>query len=81
LEKYFGSAKQNSISIIYTTEEENERSLDLIAPNEHVYKYLMKTLTSLLKGIKISKGRMSVEMRYLKKKWEGVIDNVVIYIF
>ena len=69
-EKYFKSAVLNSLSLIYIDEHRNERSLDLIAPNQHVFAYLIDTLTALIKSIKYMFDSMSIDIRYFKKQWE-----------
>jgi hypothetical protein len=76
LEKYFGAAKDNSLSLIYISDN-TERSLDIIAPNEHVYEFVVSAINAQLERIRQEKLDMSIEKRFLKKRWEGALYHVI----
>jgi len=67
----FGPAEDRSLSVIYTDEDAKERSLDILAPNEHVFKYVNRVLRKVVADLNEEKLKTSVEKRYLKAKWEA----------
>lgn len=67
----FGPASDRSLSVIYTNDEGKETSLDLVAPNDHVFKYVNRVLRKVVADLNEEKRRTSVEKRFLKAKWEA----------
>ncbi len=70
--KLFQLATDNSFSIFYIDEEGVERSLDVIAPNSLVFKFVYNAISFLYEKAKFNLKTTSLEKRYLKRKWEGM---------
>jgi phosphatidylinositol phospholipase C delta len=69
--KTFEGASDRSISVIYTDDIGVETSLDLLAPNDHVFKYINRVIRKVVADLNEEKRTASVEKRYLKAKWEA----------
>ena len=67
----YGIAASRSISIIYTDDDGNETSLDLLSPNDFVLKYIERCVRKAVHMIEYDKKNISAEKRFLKAKWEG----------
>lgn len=66
----FGSVKQNSFSIIYQDDEGHERSLDVIAQTNEVFRYWYDGLNSVLKEIEYFQKHSTLDERFLKHKFQ-----------
>lgn len=72
-EKVYGIAHERSISVIYTNDDGEETSLDLLSPNDFVLKYINRCIRKAVSNIEYDKKHISKEKRFLKAKWEGQI--------
>ena len=75
-EKVYGIAHERSISIIYSNEDGEETSLDLLSPNDFVLKYINRCIRKAVSNIEYDKKHISKEKRFLKAKWEGQITII-----
>lgn len=66
----FADAQERSFTIVYRTEDGEERTLDLIAPSPEIFKLWYSGLNHLLKTIDEKKKKFSLDALYLKSLWE-----------
>lgn len=66
----FGDAQDKSFTIVYRNEDNEEKTLDLIAPSPEIFKLWYSGLNLLLKNIQEKRNKSSLDALYLKSLWE-----------
>ncbi|RYH16659.1 hypothetical protein EON65_29675 [archaeon] len=66
----YGAASEKSFSIIFLDEDNQERTLDLIAPSPDVFKLWYGALSTLVKNLKMQRENFSPDALYLKSLWD-----------
>lgn len=75
LSSKFAQVKQNSFSVIYTNNNGEETSLDLIAPAPQVFQYWFDGLKIVLKKIRHLRESATLEERYYKAKFDAADED------
>lgn len=66
----YGAASEKSFSIVYLSIDNEERSLDVIAPSPEVFKLWFGALSNLVKNLKLQRENFSPDALYLKSLWD-----------
>jgi hypothetical protein len=66
----FGDAQDKSFTVIYLTDDNEERTLDIIAPSPELFKLWYSGLSLLMKNIQEKRKKLSLDDLYLKSLWE-----------
>jgi hypothetical protein len=66
----FADAQDKSFTIVYRTDDNEERTLDLIAPSPEIFKLWYGGLNVLLRNIQEKRKKFSLDALYLKSLWE-----------
>lgn len=66
----YGEASEKSFSIIYLTADNQERTLDIIAPSPDIFKLWYGGLTTLVKKLQEQRENFSLDALYLKSLWD-----------
>jgi hypothetical protein len=71
----YKDAKERSFSIIYLNKENQENTLDIVTTTNEIFNYLFSAFSSLFAKIQDDKSKLSIDMLYLKSKWDVADDD------
>lgn len=66
----FDDAKEKSFSIVYLNKDNEERTLDLIAPSPELFHLCYDGLSALTKKLRQQRDNFSLDSLYLKSLWD-----------
>lgn len=66
----YGDANEKSFSIVYLNENNQERTLNLIAPSPDIFKLWFGGLKALVKKLQEQRLNYSLDALYLKSLWD-----------
>lgn len=66
----YGDSQDKSFSIIYRNDDNEEKTLDLMAPSPEIFKMWFTGISLLLKSIQEKRKKFSLDALYLKSLWE-----------
>lgn len=66
----FDDAKEKSFSIVYLSKDNEERTLDVIAPSPEVFHLCYNGLSALIKKLREQRENFSLDALYLKSLWD-----------
>lgn len=68
--KYFGCAKETSLTITFKDKRGRNRSLNLMAPNDEAFEYLFGALNAIVKKHLEKKSASSADSQYIEALWQ-----------
>ena len=69
MSKYFGYAKETSLTVDFRDKWGRERTLNLMAPTPEVFEYLINCLEQIMKYCQSKKEGLSLENQYVEALW------------